>query len=175
MNCVTVWGCFRSREQHETTRRCLRKFCPPSGLARGGEFVEAIQSDLPDGQITARPNSRRVQPLSQKYSVFPKPQISLYPRHPVPTEGRFANVTDAGRDAVDADSACDESVCRRTAKTRGPDTPTLVSSWRATADDGGKKADHRGERGISRKPLRAGMSGDFRWLAVNTRVHTYYQ
>src|ERR1700752_4880522 len=28
---------------------------------------------------------------------------------------------------------------------------------------------------ISRKPLRAGMSGDFRWLAVNTRVHTCYQ
>jgi hypothetical protein len=23
--------------------------------------------------------------------------------------------------------------------------------------------------------LRAGMSGDFRWLAVNTRVHTCYQ
>jgi hypothetical protein len=62
----------------------------------------------------------------------------------------------------------------RTAKTRGPDTPTLVSSRRATAGDGGKKADHRGERGISRKPLRAGMSGVFRWLAVNTRVHTCY-
>ena len=43
-----------------------------------------------------------------------------------------------------------------------------------SAGDGGKKADHRGERGISRKPLRAGMSGDFRWLAVNTRVHTCY-
>src|ERR1700761_7754268 len=25
------------------------------------------------------------------------------------------------------------------------------------------------------KPLRAGMPGDFRWLAVNTRVHTCYQ
>src|ERR1700721_1349833 len=42
------------------------------------------------------------------------------------------------------------------------------------ASDGDKKADHRGEHGISRKPLRAGMSGDFRWLAVNPRVHTYY-
>src|SRR6201996_8449084 len=57
----------------------------------------------------------------------------------------------------------------------GPDTPTLVSSWRSDPrNDGGKKADHRGEHGISRKPLRAGMSGVFRWLAVNTRVHTYY-
>src|ERR1700721_3867632 len=63
----------------------------------------------------------------------------------------------------------------RTAKTCGPDPPTLVSSWRINPhNDGGKKADHRGEHGISRKPLRAGMSGDFRWLAVNTRVHTRY-
>src|SRR6201992_4323754 len=63
----------------------------------------------------------------------------------------------------------------RTAKTCGPDTPTLVSSLRINPrNDGGKKADHRGEHGISRKPLRAGMSGVFRWLAVNTRVHTYY-
>jgi hypothetical protein len=63
----------------------------------------------------------------------------------------------------------------RTAKTCGPDTPTLVSSLRINPrNDGGKKADHRGERGISRKPLRAGMSGVFRWLAVNTRVHTCY-
>src|SRR3984885_10886508 len=70
--------------------------------------------------------------------------------------------------------ALDGRCLQRTAKTCGPDTPTLVSSWRVTADDGGKKADHRGEHGISRKPLRAGMSGVFRWLAVNTRVHTYY-
>src|ERR1700755_2476327 len=74
----------------------------------------------------------------------------------------------------------------RTAKTCGPDASMPASSLaevlrgppggQATypRDDGDKKADHRGERGISRKPLRAGMSGDFRWLAVNTRVHTYY-
>src|ERR1700726_2310368 len=63
----------------------------------------------------------------------------------------------------------------RTAKTCGPDAPTLASSLRINPhNDGGKKADHRVEHGISRKPLRAGMSGDFRWLAVNTRVHTCY-
>ena len=40
-------------------------------------------------------------------------------------------------------------------ETCGPDTPTLVSSLRSDPrNDGGKKADHRGERGISRKPLR---------------------
>src|SRR6202521_305157 len=39
----------------------------------------------------------------------------------------------------------------------GPDAPTLVSSSREAkllADDGGKKPGHRGERGVSRKPLR---------------------
>src|SRR6201988_3187719 len=71
--------------------------------------------------------------------------------------------------------ALDGRGLQRTPKTCGPDTPTLVSSWRIDPrNDGGKKADHRGEHGISRKPLRAGMSGVFRWLAVNTRVHTYY-
>src|SRR6202035_3892319 len=33
----------------------------------------------------------------------------------------------------------------------------------------------RGERGISRKPLRAGMPGVSGELAVNTRTHTHYQ
>src|SRR6202041_1431493 len=43
----------------------------------------------------------------------------------------------------------------RTAKTCGPDASTLASSWRINPhNDGGKKADHRGEHGISRKPLR---------------------
>jgi hypothetical protein len=30
-------------------------------------------------------------------------------RHPIPKEGRFEIVTDAGQDAVDADGAFDES------------------------------------------------------------------
>src|SRR6202035_4394949 len=43
----------------------------------------------------------------------------------------------------------------RTAKTCGPDASTLASSWRINPhNDGGNKADHRGEHGISRKPLR---------------------
>src|ERR1700675_2841190 len=43
----------------------------------------------------------------------------------------------------------------RTAKTCGPDASMLASSWRINPhNDGGKKADHRGERDISRKPLR---------------------
>ena len=92
--------------------------------------------------------------------------------------GALAIVTNAGRDAVDAGGATDERIelSWRTAKTCGPDAPTLASSLRINPrNDGGKKAGRRGEHGISRKPLRAGMSGVFRWLAVNTRVHTCYQ
>ncbi len=57
-----------------------------------------------------------------------------------PTEGRLAIVTDAGRDAMDASGATDEGAILWTAKSCGPDIPTLVSSWRETADDGGKQA-----------------------------------
>jgi len=58
-----------------------------------------------------------------------------------PTEGRIAIVTDAGRDAVDAGGAADESADLRTAKSCGPDAPTLASSVRRwSASDGGKTA-----------------------------------
>ena len=42
-------------------------------------------------------------------------------------------VANAGRDAVDARSAADESAHLRTEKACGPGTPTLVSSWREVA------------------------------------------
>jgi hypothetical protein len=57
--------------------------------------------------------------------------------------------------------ASDEGARSRMAKACGPDTSALVSSSRelVPAGDGGKKADHRGDHVISRKPLRAGMPG----------------
>jgi hypothetical protein len=61
-------------------------------------------TDLPDG----RPTAIRVQPLLKKYSDFPKTQISLYVRRPVPLRGALRNVINAGQDAVDADGAPDE-------------------------------------------------------------------
>ena len=68
--------------------------------------------------------------------------------------------------------AFDERRVMRTAKPCGPDASVLASSRRSfSAGDGGKKADHRGARAISRKPLRAGMPDDSGDLAVNTRVH----
>jgi hypothetical protein len=58
----------------------------------------------PTGKSPGRFITPRVQPHLQKYSDFPKLQISLYAPPSRPTEGRFAIVTDAGRDAVDAEA-----------------------------------------------------------------------
>jgi hypothetical protein len=44
------------------------------------------------------------------------------------TEGRLAIVTNARRDAMDVGGASDEGACLRTAKSCGPDAPTLASS-----------------------------------------------
>jgi hypothetical protein len=54
-------------------------------------------------------------------------------------EGRYANVSNAGRDAVDAGGFLDEESCLQTAKPWGPGTPTLVSSLRDAipGNDGG--------------------------------------
>ena len=63
---------------------------------------------MPDGQISHLVSHLAVQSLLQKYSDFPKTQISLYLPLSRPTEGRLAIVTDAGRDAVDVVGALDE-------------------------------------------------------------------
>jgi hypothetical protein len=79
----------------------------------------------------------------QKYSASVFAQITFMSAAvPPQTEGRFAIVTDAGRDAVAAGGAEDESAFLRTAKSYGPDAPTLASSLRKQvfAGDGGKKA-----------------------------------
>jgi hypothetical protein len=71
-----------------------------------------------------------VQPCVKKYFAFAVGQIiSTSSPRPVPLEGRLAIVTDAGRDAVDAGSASDEGADLRTAKSCGPDAPTLASSF----------------------------------------------
>ena len=64
-----------------------------------------------------KPNSSKllklvcpVQSRPEKFFALPVGQIiSTSPRHPVPQEGRLAIVTNAGRDAVDASCAADES------------------------------------------------------------------
>src|SRR5229473_7422315 len=56
---------------------------------------------------------------------------------------------------------------KRTAKSCGPDAPTLVSSWRATADDGGKQARSPGR--ARRKPLKP-LRGECRVISGVTVV-----
>src|SRR3984893_3383243 len=99
-------------------------------------------------------------PLCKNISVFPNPKSELYDSLSRPTEGRVAIVTAAGRDAVDADALEDERRVMRTAKTCGPDAPTLASSSRKAtfAGDGGKKARSPARaRSRTLKPLRARM------------------
>jgi hypothetical protein len=73
-----------------------------------------------------------VQPLAQKYFGFPPTQItSLCRAIPSRSEGRLANRHGRWvRDAVDAECADDERRMKRTAKSCGPDAPTLASSSR---------------------------------------------
>jgi hypothetical protein len=67
-------------------------------FARNGEIVEPDQSDLGCPVLFAK-----------IFLFFRTPNQNYIIRHPVPIEGRFAIVTNAGWDAVDADGAFDES------------------------------------------------------------------
>jgi hypothetical protein len=57
-------------------------------------------TNLPVGQISKNLSS----PVRKNISVFPKCKSDYMICRPVSLEGRFAIVTDAGRDAVDADA-----------------------------------------------------------------------
>jgi hypothetical protein len=83
-----------------------------------------------------------------------------FPRVPRPHEGRFAIVTKRwARDAVDACGAADECTDKRTAKSCGPDIPTLISSLRGDdlAGDGDNKPGSPGR--ARRKPLKPFAQG----------------
>ena len=77
---------------------------------------------------------------------------------------------------MDAGGAADESADLRTAKSCGPDAPTLASSFaeRSRAGEGGKKARSPGRaRNKLLKPSRAGMPGD-PGATVVTNARAYY-
>jgi hypothetical protein len=74
-------------------------------------------------------------------------------RHPGPHKGAFRDRHERkARDAMDAGGATDERANLRTAKSCGPDAPTLASSWRKAFPPAtvANKPGHRGEREISR-------------------------
>src|SRR5882724_11238218 len=95
-------------------------------------------------------------------------------RRLVPREGRIAIVTDARRDAVDADGARDEGArCGR--RSRVVLTPRC---WRQVSrsyprGDGGKKADHRGDHEGNRKTIARGMPGG-PGVTVVTNARAFY-
>jgi len=139
----------------------------------------------------------------QKYFASPVGQIiSTSLRHPTPQEGRIMIVTKrgvgcggrgsvlramdcrAGRKICERSTARGREMLQRTAKSCGPDAPTLASSSRMLcrpnrvqmqckfANDGGKRArSPRRARRKPLKPLRAGMPGDSGVLVV-TRVRS---
>jgi hypothetical protein len=74
--------------------------------------------------------------------------------HPVPHRGALANVTNVGAGCGGRGCVARRATLTRTAKSRGPDTPTLVSSSCGTIreNDGGKKARSPGR--ARRKPLK---------------------
>jgi hypothetical protein len=115
----------------------------------------ACAADLPDGQIAHACHAQiaRRANLSQPdgIAVTPKSAADFAPSRPH-QEGRLAIVTDVGRDAVDAVAAQDGRGRRRTAKSCGPDAPTLVSSLRMIEPQAtvAKEPGHRGEHEISR-------------------------
>jgi hypothetical protein len=77
---------------------------------------------------------------------------------------------------MDAGGATDERATLRTAKSCGPDAPTLASSFRGAirASEGGKKARSPGRaRRKPLKPSRAGMPGD-PGATVVTNACAYY-
>jgi hypothetical protein len=96
-------------------------------------FVFALRSsivaptDLPVGSFWKQP----VQPHLQKYSGFPKNQITLLTALSRPIQrGVSRSSRTLVRDAMDASGAKDESAFLRTEKSCGPAASMLASSWR---------------------------------------------
>jgi hypothetical protein len=65
----------------------------------------------------------------------------FFSAHPGPARGRFSRSSrNVGRDAMDADGALDEACRPRTAKSCGPDLPTLPDAGikpEVSSGDGG--------------------------------------
>jgi hypothetical protein len=80
--------------------------------------------DYPTGKSATNLSST----LAKNIPLAPSGKSSLQATPSHPNEGRIAIVTNARWDAVDADSAVDETRMRRTVKSCGPDAPTLASS-----------------------------------------------
>ncbi len=83
----------------------------------------------PPGKSPRPPIFSMSSPAAKKIPLRRYPKSLLYPPPSRSSRGALAIVTDVERDAVDADGAFDEWRARRTEKSRGPDAPTLASSF----------------------------------------------
>src|SRR5580704_13385180 len=123
---VTV---LRQAEIRKAGKGALFGMTVATFLTRRANHIRKYRSDLPACQV----------PFEKRFL------LSLTPNQLQTTfilsrqKGRFANVSNAGRDAMDAGGFLDERRSLRTAKPWGPGTPTLVSSlWNAiSASEGG--------------------------------------
>ena len=91
--------------------------------------------------------------LSQSASLISAPNHLHIHRRPVPHRGTYRDRHGRWvRDAVDAGGVLTKALILRTAKSCGPDAPTLASSSREASFLGmtvANKPGHRGEREIS--------------------------
>jgi len=122
-----------------------------------------LESNEPLTDLPAGRRSRFcVQPRPQKYSCSRLTQItSISLAVPAQHRGAFRDRHErrAG-DAVDAGCAFDESAGLRTAKSCGPDAPTLASSVRSNPQATvANKPGHRGEREAAVKTIACGNAG----------------
>jgi hypothetical protein len=116
-----------------------RAFARPVGAPRND-----VLCDYPPGKSVGSVDIADFPMSSPKIKIFLFYRNTNQPYiHAIPSQakGRFANVKNAGRAAVDAGSATDEGAFLRTAKTCGPGMAThMPSRWRQFAGDGVNQA-----------------------------------
>jgi hypothetical protein len=131
-------------ELRRTGRLALR-------AAPNGEFFEPDQADA-----TCPVLSKKIFRLTRRANHF----YNL--RRPVPKEGRCATSSTLGAGCGGRFGGARRAARKRTAKSCGPDAPTLASSgprcFRIVACDGGKKARSPGR--ARRKPLKPSACGN---------------
>jgi hypothetical protein len=127
---------------------------PPKRPAPKNSFCKPPQTDQP------------IQPYCEKYFAFVFSEIDVSLCRPASHEGRYAIVTDVeagcgGRVDGAAWLSRRRTASMRTVKSRGPDTPTLVSNrWRCSRIalmTVAKSPAHRGEREAAVKTIARGM------------------
>ena len=119
--------------------------------------------DCPTGKSVALLWICAVKPFPENIFCFSETKITYMSTRPVPLKGRFAIVTDAGRDAVDADALLTNGA---EADGKGvwfwhPDAG--VKSARRSAGDGGQQARSTGK--ITKQPLKP-LRGECRVVPV---------